>query len=91
MSTTDAAARLRQRATDLRRFAAGIETADALELSRLAGVDTWIGPTPDACRADLATIRSDLLAAASDLRATARRFDQQAAELAALPDPFGPR
>jgi hypothetical protein len=91
MSTTDAADRLRQRATELRRFAAAIQSAEALQLGTLAGVDTWIGPTPDSCRADIAAMRTDLLGAVGELRATARRFDQQAGELAALPDPHGPR
>jgi hypothetical protein len=91
MSTTDAAATLRRRAADLRAFAHLITTTSALDLGRRAGTDTWIGPTPDACRTDLQRLRRDLLAAGADLRTTARRFEQKAAELEAMPDPRGPR
>jgi hypothetical protein len=91
MSTTDAAATLRQRAATLRGFARQLTTTSALDLGRRAGSDTWIGPTPDACRSDLQRLRSDLLAAGDDLQAIARRFEQMAAELDVLPDPRGPR
>jgi hypothetical protein len=91
MSTTDAAATLRQRAAILRAFARQLTTTSALDLGRRAGTDTWIGPTPEACRTDLQRLRSDLLTAGADLHATARRFEQMAAELEAMPDPRGPR
>jgi hypothetical protein len=91
MSTTDAATRLRQRAAALRGFASGIAANPALDLWRRAGADTWVGPTPEACLADLQRIRADLLAAVDDLQRTASQFEQQADVLAALSDAKGPR
>lgn len=80
---TDAAAAVRARAAALRRLAALIERADVARLVRLAGDDTWIGATAQACRDDLATSMRRLDRAADDLRREAVVLDHRADVLAA--------
>jgi hypothetical protein len=91
MSIPDDADQLRHRASVLRAFATDIESAGLLDLGALAGIDTWIGPTAEACRSDLAIIHRDLLAASVELRRAARVLERQAADQAALASPPGPR
>ncbi len=91
MPTSDNPTLLRQRATELRRFARQISTCDALTLAAPAGHDTWIGPTPDAFRRDLVDLHHDLAVAADRLTATAQRLDRQADALQVLGPVNGPR
>jgi len=61
----------------------------ALDLYRLAGPDTWVGPSPKACIDDLHQRRTAILQQVDELRAESRRFNRIADELdaraAALP------
>jgi hypothetical protein len=70
---------LRQRAVALRAFAALIDGAAVCTLDRLTGSDTWIGPGPDECAADVRLIGIRLRARAVDLRTAARQLETQAA------------
>ena len=81
---------LRERARTLRRLACTIDAADATTLYRRAGVDTWVGPTPQHCVDDLLTGRNLLFQAADALRSGAYRLDQRAMQVglsAPLTDP----
>lgn len=84
MSTSNA---LRVRATGLRSLASRLGRLRALDVVRLAGPDTWIGPSPEACRLDLLALRRALQHAADDLRVAAHRLERQADEsdAAAMP------
>ena len=73
---------LRQRASTLRTIASKIDCTRALDLHRRAGDNTWRGPTPQHCLDDLLQMRVELLAAAEDLRVSARTLDMRAAQLA---------
>jgi hypothetical protein len=79
---------LRRRAGALRVFATHIDNAMACGLGRLAGSDTWIGPAPTDCAADLRLIRIRFDGAAARLRDAARQLEAQAA---AMPVKDGPR
>lgn len=81
MSTTPQAIRLRQRAATLRTLARRIESLTVLDLHRVAGADTWVGPSPCTRAEMLRAHRGRLLAAADDLWATASRFEREADEL----------
>lgn len=89
MPPTSDATRLRQRAVTLRTLARRIGSLHVLDLYRMAGAETWVGPSPQHCADVLRARRSALLAAADDLVGTAARLERQAAalEAATLPDP----
>ena len=91
MSTTTSAQRLRQRAVVLRGFAGHIERLAVLTVHIEAGVETWVGPSPQACADDLRTRAAQLRAEATDLRSEARRLDRMADEMDAQATLTGPR
>jgi hypothetical protein len=82
---------LRDRAAALRELAAWLRGLRALELVRLAGSDTWLGPSPEQCRTDLLTMRRDLQGRADDLTVDAYRLEQRADELDRAAASTGPR
>ena len=76
-----AAMALRHRAEVLRQLAHRLNTLRVLTLYVDAGVDTWMGPSPQACADACRSHRSRLLAQVDELFVTARRFDTRAAEM----------
>ena len=92
MSTThESAETLRQRARRLRTLAARLAAARAGDLVRLAGGDTWAGPSAEACVTALRVARTQLGSAGESLNTHAARLERIAAELDLLPVPNGPR
>lgn len=91
MSSTPAAQRFRQRAIVLRGLAGRIEHLAVLTVHIEAGVDTWVGPSPQACADDLRSRSAQLRAEATDLRREARRLDRIADEMDAQAALAGPR
>ncbi len=63
------------RAAALRLLATRLEACDVDRPARWAGTDTWIGPTADACRADLVAHATAVAGAIAWLRARARQLD----------------
>jgi len=72
---------LRQRSAVLRITASKLDASPALVLYRRAGDDVWRGPTPARCLDDLLRMRTELLAAADELRANARQLDLRADQI----------
>jgi hypothetical protein len=83
VSTTQQATRLRARAEDLRRFASTLEHARMTNAHAVAGDDTWVGPTAQACADDLRRLARQLLLRCDELRTAARRLDRAADAIAA--------
>lgn len=81
MPPTPAADRLRRRAAVLSDLARVLQRLTVLTLHLDAGPDTWVGPSPQACRDDLVARRGSLLRAADALAAEARRFTRMADEM----------
>jgi hypothetical protein len=81
MPPTPAADRLRRRAVVLTDLARVLRRLTALTLHLDAGPETWVGPSPQACRDDLVARRALLLQAADGLADEARRFVHMADEL----------
>lgn len=73
---------LRNRADELRRLAASIERVHFGAVLPLAGIDTWLGPSAEACRHDLAASAEALNRAVGTLRRDALWLDQRAAAVA---------
>ncbi len=71
---------LLQRAHALRRLAHDIERCDAMLLYRGAGIDTWIGATPQRCLDDLLMARTLLIRATDLLRRNAVTLEQRAVQ-----------
>jgi len=67
------------RANSLRRLAAKLAECPVGSLTQRADYETWLGPTADRCRADLATHVQAIDEAIADLCARARRLENQAA------------
>lgn len=65
------------RSTHLRSLARRLEQLELASLVRSSTPDTWTGPTADAATAMLLRHRHALQQAVDQLRATARRLDQQ--------------
>ena len=80
---------LQARAQLLRGAAHQLDTTPALDLYRRAGIEVWQGPTPDACRDALLTVRRTVQRAAQDLRDRAKALDDRARQLAAEPTGVG--
>jgi hypothetical protein len=76
--TAQHAARLRGRADDLRRLARNLENVQLTNACSVAGDDTWVGPTPQACADDLRRLARQLLIRGAELRDAARRLDRAA-------------
>jgi hypothetical protein len=70
---------LTARAHALRRLAATLAECPLGSLAARADHETWLGPTADRCRADIATHVQAIDEAVADLYARARRLDNQAA------------
>lgn len=81
MPPTPAADRLRHRAVVLSDLAAVLQRLTVLTLHLDAGPDTWVGPSPQACRDDLEARRGSLLRAADGLAGEARRCQRMADDL----------
>jgi hypothetical protein len=81
MSTATQVQQLRARAADARRLASAISSSRALTVYRLAGPETWVGPTAQACCDALLTVRRQLQTQQQSLSDAARRLDRQADEL----------
>ena len=76
-----AARRARGDADALRAIAAGLDRSAIHDLTRLAGHDTWVGPTAARLEEAVRTARQELSAAADDLRREASLLDQEASDL----------
>lgn len=81
MPTSPTATRLRQRAVALDTVAWRLGQVYAVDLYRLAGPDTWVGPSPQACVDDLLQRRAAILQQIDVLRAESRRFTRTADEM----------
>lgn len=82
--STSPADHLRARARTLRRLASDLQQLQLLALPPLAGNETWMGPSPQRCADALRLARVAVLDRADELVHTARRFEREADELAAL-------
>lgn len=89
MSTTPHVEHLRASARHLRGIAGAIANSRALTVFNLAGADTWVGPTPQACSDALVTLRRQLQTTQQTLTDTARRIERQADALALQPPGIG--
>ncbi len=78
MSTTNQAQTLRATAGRLRSVSTQIGASRALTVYNLAGPETWLGPTAQACHDALLVIRRELEANQQMLTDTARRLERQA-------------
>lgn len=78
------AEQLRVRARTLRVLAHAINDCGAMTMYRRAGVDTWIGPTPQRCFDDLVAARTQLRRSADDLRGAAYRLEVRAGQMGTL-------
>jgi hypothetical protein len=70
---------LTARAHALRRLAGKLAECPVGGLAERANHETWLGPTADRCRDDLAAHVQAINDAIADLHARARRLDNQAA------------
>ena len=70
---------LTARANSLRRLAANLADCPLGGLAGRADHETWLGPTADRCRDDIAAHVQAVNDAIADLYARARRLDNQAA------------
>jgi hypothetical protein len=70
---------LSARANALRRLAARLVECPVGGLAARADHETWLGPTADRCRDDIAAHVQAINVAIEDLYARARRLDNQAA------------
>jgi hypothetical protein len=78
MSTATQVEQLRAAARRLHSIAGLIGGSRVLDVHTLAGAETWIGPTPEACCAALVGLRRQLLANQQTLTDTARRLERRA-------------
>jgi hypothetical protein len=69
---------LMQRALRLTSLGLRLRTTGAVLLYLKAGSDTWVGPTPTRCLDELTKVSRDIVRAADDLEAAARRLQKQA-------------
>jgi hypothetical protein len=84
MSTSAEIEHLRARAGDLRLVARRIGASAAATVHRLAGPDTWTGPTAQSCLDDLVAMRRQLESDQRTLDDAARRLERRADELQRL-------
>jgi hypothetical protein len=78
---------LRERARGLRALSRQIGSLRAASLTTLSGTDTWMGPSPDRCAADLRLLCIELAGGADRLLGAARRLERRATDLTAVNDP----
>lgn len=69
------------RANALRRLATKLADCPVGGLASRADHETWLGPTADSCRADLAAHVTSINAAVEDLLRRAQRLDHLAASI----------
>ena len=82
---------LRIRATQLRSLARRVHNLQVLDCYRSAGIDTWVGPSPQRCDDALRGFPGTLRTQADSLGIEARRLDRLADELEARTRLTGPR
>lgn len=85
MSTATQIEQLRARAQHLRSVSSMIACSRAVTVYRLAGPDTWVGPTAQRCFDTLVGVSRQLAAHQQSLCETARSFDRRADELERRP------
>ncbi len=85
MSTPVVVEQLRARARGLRAVSGKIGASPALTIHGLAGPDTWVGPTPQACYDALLAIRRQLQTQQQALIDAARTLERRADELEQQP------
>jgi hypothetical protein len=85
MSTSIQVEQLRARASQLRILGRMIGTSRALTVYSLAGPDTWVGPTPQACEEALQALRRQLQANQQSLNDAARGLERRADQLEQQP------
>jgi hypothetical protein len=81
---------LRTTARHLRSMSNLIGASRALTVHSLAGPDTWVGPTPQACHDALLALRGRLQAHQQTLTDDARRLERRADVLEQQPPFIGP-
>lgn len=81
MSTATQVEQLRARARHVRSVSSALSSSRALTVYSLAGPETWVGPTAQACFDALIAVRRQLQTQQQSLGDTARRLDRQADEL----------
>ena len=89
MSTATQVEHLRTRARQLRSVSGTIGASRALTVYSLAGPDTWIGPTAQACQDALLALRRQLQANQQSLTDAARVLDRRADTLEQQPPVIG--
>ncbi|MEP7115045.1 MAG: hypothetical protein ABI862_17395 [Ilumatobacteraceae bacterium] len=78
MSTATQIEQLRASAQHLRSVSSLIGSSRALAVHTLAGRETWVGPTADACCAALLSLRGQLQSNQQTLIESARRLERRA-------------
>ncbi len=89
MSTATQIEQLRVSANHLRSASTLIGSSRALTVYTLAGPDTWVGPTADACHAALVSLRGQLQSSQQTLIESARRLERKADALEQSPPVIG--
>lgn len=89
MSTATQVDHLRTRARQLRSVSGTIGAGRALTVYSLAGPDTWIGPTAQACQDAPLALRRQLQANQQSLTDAARVLDRRADTLEQQPPVIG--
>ena len=89
MSTATQVEHLRTRARHLRTVSGTIGASRALTVYSLAGPDTWIGPTAEACQDALLALRRQLQANQQSLSDAARCLERRADALEQQPPVLG--
>ena len=82
MSTVAEIEQLRARARALCALSTRLGASRVLVLHRLAGPDTWVGPTPQSCYDALVAVRRQLQTHQQALHDIARTLERRADELA---------
>jgi len=78
MSNPQQVEQLRATARHLYSIAGLIGGSRALNVHTLAGPDTWVGPTADACSDTLLALRRQLITNQQTMNETARRLERRA-------------
>ena len=89
MSTATQVEHLRSRARQLRSVSGTIGASRAVTVYSLAGPDTWIGPTAQACQDALLSLRRQLQANQQSLTDAARVLERRAEALEQQPPVIG--
>jgi hypothetical protein len=89
MSTATQVEHLRTRARQLRFLTDTVGASRALTVYGLAGPDTWIGPTAQACQDALLALRRQLQANQQSLTDAARGLERRADALEQQPPVIG--